>query len=201
MENPKRTNYIFVDFENTQLIDVNLLTGKAAILLLVVGDKQKNLPVLLVKQLLAHADQVEVIEAGCAGKNALDFVLAFHVGQWAKKDPTGHFHIVSKDKGFDALITHLRQFKMHAARYDEFAQIPLLVKQVKIPATDNIALMVERFTKHAKNRPTKRDSLIAYIDSTFAKKLLESEILSLVRGMEQRKLISFDEKNKVSYRL
>ncbi|QTR44520.1 NYN domain-containing protein [Thiothrix litoralis] len=130
MENPKRTHYIFVDFENTQVMDVRLLSGKPVILLVVTGDKQKQLPIPLIKQLLANADQVGLIEANCSGKNALDLVLAYHMGQWAKQDPTGYFHIVSKDKGFDPLITHLKQLKVSAARHDEFTQIPLFVDQV-----------------------------------------------------------------------
>ena len=199
MENPKRTHYIFVDFENTQVMDVRLLSGKPVILLVVTGDKQKHLPIPLIKQLLAHADQVGLIEANCSGKNALDLVLAYHMGQWAKQDPTGYFHIVSKDKGFDPLITHLKQLKVSAARHDEFTQIPLFVDHQKTPVTDKIALLTERFTKHASNRPTKRDSLMTYIHSIFAKQLPDSEVQKLVRDMEQRKLIVIGADNKVVY--
>ncbi len=201
MENPKRTNYIFVDFENTQVHDIALISGKPIVLLLVMGDKQKHLPIPLIKQLLAHADQVGLIEANCSGKNALDLVLSYHMGQWAKQDPTGYFHIVSKDKGFDPLITHLKQLKVSAARHDEFTQIPLFVDHQKTPVADKIALLTERFAKHSTNRPTKRDSLIAYIHSTFAKQLLESDAQKLVHDMEQRKLILISSDNKVVYHL
>lgn len=128
-------------------------------------------------------------------------VLAYHMGQWVKQDPTGYFHIVSKDKGFDPLITHLKQLKVSAARHDEFAQIPLFVDYQKIPVTDKIALLTERFAKHATNRPAKRDSLITYINAIFAKQLLESEVQKLVRDMEQRKLIAIGGDNKVVYHL
>jgi len=199
MENPKRTNYIFVDFENTQVHDVRLIGGKPVILLLVIGDKQKQLPISLIKQLLAHADQVGLIEANCAGKNALDFVLSFHVGQWAKQDPTGYFHIVSKDKGFDPLITHLKQLKVSAARHDEFAQIPVFVDLPALSTLDKITLLTERLTKHAQSRPSTRSSLMSQIHSTFAKQLAESEVAGLVKQLQQRKLININENNKVSY--
>jgi hypothetical protein len=199
MENPKRTNYIFVDFENTQVVDIGLLAGKAAILLLVVGEKQKHLPISLVKQLLTHADQVGLIESTCVGKNALDFILAYHVGQWVKQDPSGYFHIISKDKGFDPLIAHLQQQKVSAARHDEFTKIPLFVDHQKTPVADKIALLAEKFVKHAQGRPAKRDSLIAYINSTFAKQLPESEVLGLVHDMQRRKLIEINGDNKVTY--
>ncbi len=38
MENPKRTNYILVDFENTQVIDLDLITGKPVKIILLIGD-------------------------------------------------------------------------------------------------------------------------------------------------------------------
>ncbi|WP_139282205.1 PIN domain-containing protein [Thiothrix caldifontis] len=128
-------------------------------LLLVIGEKQKQLPIPLIKQLLAHADQVGLIEANCVGKNALDFVLSFHIGQWAKQDPTGYFHIVSKDKGFDPLITHLKQLKVSAARHDEFAQIPVFVDLPALPVADKITLLTERLTKHV--APTVQQHVIA----------------------------------------
>lgn len=199
MENPKRTNYIFVDFENTQVHDVRLISGKPVILLLVMGDKQKQLPIPLIKQLLAHADQVGLIEANCAGKNALDFVLSYHVGQWAKQDPTGYFHIVSKDKGFDPLITHLKQLKVSAARYDEFDQIPVFVDHQKTTVNDKILLLTERFSKPGVGRPAKREKLLAYINATFSRQLPESEVLGLVQDMQQRKLIAINGDNKVTY--
>ena len=199
MENPRRTNYIFVDFENTQVHDIGLISGKPVILLLVMGEKQKQLPIPLIKQLLAHADQVGLIEANCTGKNALDFVLSFHVGQWAKQDPTGYFHIVSKDKGFDPLITHLKQLKVSAARHDEFAQIPVFVDLPALSTLDKITLLTERLTKHAQSRPSTRSSLMLQIHSTFAKQLAESEVAGLVKQLEQRKLININENNKVIY--
>ena len=198
MENPNRINYIFVVFENTKVHDIGLISGKPVILLLVMGEKQKQLPIPLIKQLLAHADQVGLIEANCTGKNALDFVLSFHVGQWAKQDPTGYFHIVSKDKGFDPLITHLKQLKVSAARHDEFAQIPVFVDPTALPL-DKIGLLTRRFSQHVASRPATRDSLMSHINSTFAKRLSENEVAGLVKQLEQRKLININENNKVSY--
>jgi hypothetical protein len=32
------------------------------------------------------------------------------IGDQKKSDPQGYFHVVSKDKGFDALIEHRRYF-------------------------------------------------------------------------------------------
>lgn len=199
METSKRTNYILVDFENTQAIDLALIRDKLVVVMLFIGEKQKNLPVTLVRQFLEFPDKVRLIESAGSGKNALDFILAYHVGHVSQQDPTGYFHIVSKDKGFDPLVAHLKQQKIFAARHDAFTQIPLFVDQKEISVSDKIRFLTERFTKHANNRPAKRASLIAYINSAFAKQLPESEVLRLVRDLEQRKLIAFNGSDKVTY--
>jgi hypothetical protein len=223
MENPKRTNYILIDFENTQVVDLSLITGKPVKVILLIGEKQKHLPVVLVKQLLAHADQVSIIESTCVGRNALDFILAYHVGQLVQQNPTGYFHIVSKDKGFDPLIAHLKQQKVLAARHDEFVKIPVLVNQpVASPALDKttippvamqmttpaqpvfsmldkVALLTEHLMKRSVARPLTRSSLMADIHARFAKKLTDNEVVALVKQLEQLKLIKISEDNKVSY--
>ena len=100
-----RTNHIFVDFENVHDLDLNRIKDKPVKVVLVLGGHHKSLPVPLVKQLLAYASQVSLVETGRSGKNALDLVLAQHIGEARKTDPHGYFHILSRDKDFDALFT------------------------------------------------------------------------------------------------
>lgn len=84
-----RTNYIFVDFENTQDIDLELIAGKPVKVFLILGGKQDRLSVGLVKKLLKYKAQLEVIETEQTGNHALDFVLACEIGAQAISDPTG----------------------------------------------------------------------------------------------------------------
>ena len=53
--------------------------------------------------------------------NALDFHIAFHVGQIAGTDPQGFFHIISKDKGYDPLLAHLKEAGIQGARSESIA--------------------------------------------------------------------------------
>ena len=48
------------------------------------------------------------------GPNALDFHIAFYIGQFAEKDPGANFYIVSQDAGFDPLLNHLKTLKFGA---------------------------------------------------------------------------------------
>ena len=216
MDTASPIQHIFVDFENTQVTDLKLIHNKPVRVTLIVGEKQKHLPVSLVQQLLQYHTKVRLLETAASGKNALDFILAFHIGQASKLDTNGHFHIVSKDKGFDALIKHLQQQKIIAARHDEFDDIPVLkpkpqqsapppspVVQPTLPATANeqVNFLIERFRKTNTNRPTRRESLLSYIDSSFAKRLKTEAIDGLVQQLIQRNVIGIDPQNKVQYRL
>ena len=48
----------------------------------------------------------------------MDFHIAFYIGRLSKEEPGSEFHIVSKDKGFDPLVQHLRSLKIKASRVD-----------------------------------------------------------------------------------
>src|SRR3954466_9473882 len=116
-----RTHYIFVDFENVHEVDLDLVADKSVVVLLVLGEKHKSLPVDLVKKFLKYPAQVRLIEAGKSGRNALDFVLAYRIGVESVANPKGFFHVVSRDTGFDALILHLKNNHILADRHDSFA--------------------------------------------------------------------------------
>lgn len=103
-----RTNYIFIDFENVQETDLDRIANKPVKVTLVLGERQKSLPVKLVKLIQKYSTQVALAETVLNGKNALDFVLACEIGIASEKDPNGYFHILSRDIGFDALIKHLK---------------------------------------------------------------------------------------------
>lgn len=199
METPARINYIFVDFENTQVINLELIANKSVQVYLLIGERQKHLPITLVRQLLEFVNKVHLIESAGSGKNALDFILAYQIGLAVQQDPLGYYHIISKDKGFDPLIAHLKQQKIFASRHNEFAQVPALINSQKLPVVDRILFLQERLIKNEKAKPTKRDSLINYISSAFSKQLDEQEVLDLMNTMQKRKLITINSDNKVTY--
>lgn len=119
------TQYIFVDFENVQSVKLDLIAGKSVQVVVVMGKDQTKVPLSLVKQLMEHRDQVRLIETEVKGKNALDFVLAGEVGMHVASHPEAAFHIISRDKGFDALIAHLRASGRKADRHDAFVRVPV----------------------------------------------------------------------------
>ncbi len=67
-----------------------------------------------VQQSLGSNAEYVILEA--AGKNALDFHIAYYIGVLSSQEPTAFFHIISKDSGFDPLIKHLKDRKVIAQR-------------------------------------------------------------------------------------
>ena len=122
--------FVFVDFENVPDVDLGLVTGKPAHVMLLLGKHQKKLDVALVQQIRRFADQVELVEVGASGHNALDLTLAYYLGRAAQRDPEAHFCIISKDNDFDPMISHLRSQQIEIARYASFAALPFLPQQI-----------------------------------------------------------------------
>ncbi len=128
------THYLFVDFENVQSVKLDLIAGKPVMVIMVIGKDQTKVPFDLVEQLMIFSSQVRLVRTEVKGKNALDFVLSAEVGAQGVADPHGVFHIISRDKGFDALIAHFRSHNRSAFRHDAFIKAPILAN-TPAPAT------------------------------------------------------------------
>ena len=132
-------NHIFVDFENVHEVDLSIVGQKSVSFTLLLGPKQTKLDAALVEKLLQHAGSVHLVRLGTAGRNALDFTLAYYVGRAAVLDPSGFFHIISRDTGYDPLIVHLRSQHIRAHRHPDFTSLQNLLNPlspaVAIPAS------------------------------------------------------------------
>ena len=189
-----RTNYIFVDFENVQETDLDRIAHKPVKVTLVLGERHKTLPVNLVQKLLKYPAQVALVETGRSGKNALDLVLAEHIGETKQSDPHGYFHIVSKDKDFDALIGHLRDHGTLAARTTGFRDIPVLMNH-----GERVECLAHYFQSPKSNRAKKRDTLESQIQALFGRTLTAEEVAKTISGLVTEKVIALGAKDEVSY--
>ena len=165
---------------------------------LVLGERQKKLPTELVTRLLSFHSQVTLIETNATGHNALDLVIAYHIGRCSKSETEGRYHIVSKDKDFDALIKHLKTTGVSAARHAEFALIPILNPPLP-PHEERMKLIKDLLLANAKNRPTRLKTLRSHINAKFGKRLTESELDSTVKDLISKKMIKVTETNQVVY--
>lgn len=108
--------YILVDFENVQPPDMGLLSGEQYQLRIFRGPHQKKLDFDIAESLQPHGDRVKYIQSDRHGKNALDFHIAFYMGRLLQEleangpsaNSNTRFVVISKDGGFDALMSHVQ---------------------------------------------------------------------------------------------
>lgn len=214
-----RPNHVFVDFENIHEVDSSILGAKSVYFTLLLGVGRTRLDVGLVEKLLEHADSVQIIRLTSSGKNALDFALAYYVGRAVSANPAAFIHIVSKDKGFDPLVEHLRSRHIHAHRHDSFATLtfdgtpssasagPKPAVATKPPALPNpavakddpLAVAVERLRNNVAARPKKRKTLLSHLKSQLGKDATEADAAAILGKLERGGHIRIGDKDMVTY--
>jgi hypothetical protein len=154
-------HHVFVDFENVPTVNLEMVATQPVAVTLLIGEKQKRMDLTLVRQIHQHAAKVTLVEVGASGRNALDLVLACHLGRAAAQHPERRFYIVSKDKDFNPLIAHLRAEKVDVTRHDSFDALPFLAAvTARPPASAPVPAMTGRAAKPEARRPVRPARLV-----------------------------------------
>lgn len=192
------TNYLLIDYENVQPSTLALLSGYPFKVLVFVGASQSKVSLEFAKALQALGSDAEYVQISGSGSNALDFHIAYTIGELSKIDPAAYFHIISKDSGFDPLITYARKRGVFISRSKDIADIPLLRVSNAKTIGEKADAVVRNLTSRGAARPRKLKTLSNTINALFLKTLEEKELTQLIRELEKRQFVSFDGE-KVSY--
>ena len=193
-------NYVLIDFENVRPKNLELLARHPFKVLVFVGANQTKVPYELAEAMQPLGQDARYIKINGNGKNALDFHIAVYIGELAVKEPQAYFHVISKDKGFDPLINHLKSRKIKAQRENDLAEIPVLRMSTAKSSDEKIAAIVKNLRGRGQSRPRKVKTLANTINALFTQKLAEKELMALVKALEKQKYISVSD-GKVSYKL
>jgi len=195
-----RTNFVLVDFENVQPKDLGLLKDGPFKVKVFLGPNQSKVPVALATGLQALGSNAEYVIVETAGRNALDFHVAYFMGVLSSQDPTAFFHIISKDSGFDPLIKHLKGKNILAQRSTCVADIPYF--KTGLPATSDaqIAVVVADLIRRKSSKPRTQKTLLSTLHALFKKELSEQQLAQLFALLRNRGVIKVDG-TKVSYEL
>ena len=207
-------NYVLIDLENIQPEHLSVLTGQNFKVLVFVGQNQSKISFDLVSAVQHLGKNAEYIKIQGNGPNALDFHIAFYIGQFSAENSDSHFHIISKDKGFDPLIKHLESKKIRVHRHKAISDIPL-PKPAKAKKAaqgskaassaikaENIQKIVEFLIARGNAKPRKLKTLSNSINALFSKSLTENELKALIDELVKRGvvIVSSNQTN-VSYQL
>jgi PIN domain len=192
-----KTNFVLIDYENVQPEIMSSLMAEHFKVIVFVGANQTKIPFETVEALQRMGSQAEYVRISGNGSNALDFHIAFYIGQLAAQNPDAFFHIVSKDKGFEPLIQHLKSKKIFSARSSDVSEIPALKALVAKSPSQRLDLTLSKLTGMAAKPRTTR-TLRSTLSALFQKKISESELDSLLKILQEKDHIKIDG-TKVSY--
>lgn len=193
-----RTNYVLIDFENVQPESLAELQQDHFKVLVFVGANQTKIPFDVVQSLQALGSKAEYVKIAGNGSNALDFHIAFTIGQLSAIDPSAFFHIISKDTGFDPLIAYLKVKNIFAARETSIADIPAVkITHVKTPE-ERLKIIAAKLTQPQGTKPRTIKTLSSHINAMFQHLLQEDEIDALIARLSKDGYITITD-NKVTY--
>lgn len=194
------TNYVLIDYENVQPSNLEILKQHPFKVFVFVGSNQVKVPFELASAMQSLGDAGQYIKISGNGKNALDFHIAYYIGELAAKESSAHFHVISRDTGFDTLISHLAERGIKIQRERDLAEIPVVRMSAATSTDDKVAAIVKNLAGRGQSRPRKVKTLSNTINSLFTKKLSEPQLNSIIKELERGKHIKVNNGN-VSYQL
>lgn len=181
-----RTNYVLIDYENVQAQSLHLLKDEHFRVMVFLGPANTKLRVDFVLAMHQLGSRSGYVSLETPGANALDFHIAYYLGNLAITDPTASFHIISKDTGFDPLIQHLQSRKISCARSASVEEMPCFAQTLtprheekaaatppapvkQNPINDYLKLAVEDLKNRKSAKPRTIQALKNTIQAKFGK--------------------------------
>ena len=215
----KERKIVLIDYENIQPKSVVSLADKNCAVYIFTGKTQVKMPIELAVSMQDLGSKGKYIITNHNGKNALDFHIAYYVGKITEelKDEKLSFCVISKDKGYDGLISFLKSNKISIARYSD-------VESVFASTKANISVNTKTTTKKAENciskesidekvkkvtihlnqnpnsKPKTESGLRNKILHGFGTAFSGSDATEIINFMKKQKIITIKNK-KVSYQI
>lgn len=214
---------VLIDFESVQPESIAELSSDDFNLLIFIGANQTKISFELAVAIQKMGNRAEYVKISGNGPNAMDFHIAFYIGQLSIQNPTAYFHIISKDKGFDPLIQHLKTKQIYADRVESISEIPIIknslsntvqenvpskVQTLELPPSQSIVsknemikkctqLIITKFQQLSNPKPKTITTLFNVIKS-HCKLLSDKEIQLIIEKLQQLNFISINQ-SKIIY--
>ncbi len=205
-----KTNYVLIDFENRPIKSIALLAGAQFRVYLFLGRSNTKVETALAMEMQTLGDRAAYVKVESAGKNVLDFHVAYYIGELAASDKDGFFHIISGDKTFDPLIEHIKGCKVFAARSESIEEMPCFRAppapppakgklkptmpgmELDDPMESWIEVVVEELIARGESRPVRMKTLISTIHARIGKDRSAKEAEAVRDALVARKIIALD---------
>lgn len=178
-----RTNFVLIDSENVKPEYIEKLKHEHFRVVVFIGANIKRLDFEIVNVIQSLGSNCSYVQISSHGPSALDFHIAYYIGNLSAAHPGAYFHIISKDKGFDPLIQHLKNQNIFCSRWASVLEIPLVKSTDKLPPRQRAADFYEKRIASSKARPATVTSLQSAILSHFHKLLSVEEVADVLKAL------------------
>jgi hypothetical protein len=193
-----RKNIVLIDFESIQPDSIDALNHEHFRVLLFCGANQSKVPFEIAAALQTLGQRAQYVKISGTGPNALDFHIAYYIGRLAVEEPGAFFHIVSRDKGFDPLINHLKEHKILSARAESIGEIPIVKNGVHKPPAERAATFIAQLKRPEVTKPRTEKTMSSAIRAHFQPAIEELEVSQILQAMVATGFISI-EAGKIVY--
>jgi hypothetical protein len=181
---------LLVDYENVSKVDLGAIPSGVRVPFFF-GASQKKVSTEFLRDALKLGALFEPIDIEGQGKNALDFHIAFYLGEYLARNRDTPCVILSKDTGFDPLIGHLKKRGFNVRRTatlgGAFPSRESAARKASTPrsATEEAWHRASTWLGGLRRnrRPRKRRGLVASLYSHLSKKVPEAQIEQFVDRM------------------
>ena len=178
---------LLVDYENVSKVDLGAIPAGVRVPFFF-GAAQKKVSTEFLREALKLGPLFVPIDIEGQGKNALDFHIAFYLGEYLARDRDTECVILSKDTGFDPLLGHLKKRGFNVRRTatlgGAFPSREGSAKKASTPggtADESWQRASSWLARLERNRrPRKRRGLVASLHSHLSKKVPEAQIEQIV---------------------
>ena len=179
-----RINFVLIDSENVRPEYIEKLKQEHFRVVVFVGANLKRLDFAIVNSLQSLGSNGSYVKISGHGPSALDFHIAYYIGKLSGTHASANFHIISKDKGFDPLIEHLKHQKISCFRWTSVLEIPNVKSPDNTTPKQRAAEFYEKRIKSTKARPATVKTLQSTILSHFHKMLSEEEVVGVFEALK-----------------
>jgi hypothetical protein len=189
---------LLIDFENVPKVDLAAVPEGVRVFFFF-GASQRTVTRDFMKSALKLGERFVDIDIEGQGKNALDFHIAFYLGEHLAKAPTAECLLPSKDKGFAPLVKHLNGRGHKVRQAGSLTEAFPVAKQAVAQPVD-VGQVIKFLTSvEKKKRPQKRKGLIAHIVTHFKKQNPSTEAVEalIAKMLAEKRIAEVD--GKVTY--
>jgi hypothetical protein len=197
---------LLIDFENVPKVDLAAVPEGVRVFFFF-GASQRTVTRDFMKSARKLGERFVDIDIEGHGKNALDFHIAFYLGEHLAKAPTAECLLLSKDKGFAPLVKHLNGRGHKVRQAGSLAEAFPTVKPTAKPAAKPVAVKpvdigqaISFLTNEEKTkRPQKHKGLVAHLVNHFRKQNLSAEHAEALIGKLLATKRIFETNGKLTY--